>query len=48
MRTSLLNLSCMCLLGVCGCSAINVKLGRRVDITKTPVTSIEVSLPKNP
>jgi hypothetical protein len=31
-----------------GCSAINVKLGRRVDLTKTPVTSIQVSLPKGP
>jgi len=31
-----------------GCSAINVKLGRRVDLTKTPVTSIEVSLPQGP
>jgi hypothetical protein len=38
----------MCLIALCGCSAINVKLGRRVDLTKTPVISIEVSLPKNP
>jgi hypothetical protein len=36
------------LVSLAGCSAINVKLGRRVDLTKTPVTSIEVSLPKGP
>jgi hypothetical protein len=49
MKTNWLrNLSCTFLLALCGCSAINVKLGRRVDLTKTPVTSIEVSLPKNP
>jgi hypothetical protein len=42
------NLLSVFLLGLCGCSTINVKLGRRVDLTKTPVTSIEVNLPKNP
>jgi hypothetical protein len=47
-RNWLINLLCMCLVGLCGCSAINVKLGRRVDLTKTPVTSIEVSLAKSP
>jgi len=31
-----------------GCSAVKVKLGWRVDLTKTPVSSIEVSLPKGP
>src|SRR5271168_915245 len=47
-RNWLINLSCICLFGLCGCSAINVKLGRRVDLTKTPVISIEVSLAKSP
>jgi hypothetical protein len=47
-RNWLINLSYICLFGLCGCSAINVKLGRRVDLTKTPVTSIEVSLAKSP
>jgi hypothetical protein len=47
-RNWLRNLLCLYLFAMCGCSAINVKLGRRVDLTKTPVTTIEVSLPKNP
>lgn len=47
-RKWLINVLCMWLVGLCGCSAINVKLGRRVDLTKPPVTSIEVSLAKSP
>lgn len=31
-----------------GCRAMKVKLGWRVDLTQTPVASIEVSLPKDP
>jgi len=31
-----------------GCTAVKVKLGMRVYLAKTPVTSIEVSLPKGP
>lgn len=31
-----------------GCSAMKVKLGWRVDLTQTPVASIEASLPKGP
>jgi hypothetical protein len=42
------HLLCISVALLAGCSAINVKLGRRVDLTKTPVTSIEVSLPKGP
>ena len=38
----------MCLIALGGCSSLNVKLGRRVDLTKTPVASIELSLPKGP
>jgi hypothetical protein len=30
-----------------GCSAMKVKIGWRVDLTQTPVSSIEVSLPKS-
>jgi len=37
-----------CSLMQVGCSAMKVKLGWRVDLTKTPVSSIEVSLPKGP
>jgi hypothetical protein len=47
-RTPLLSLFCLSLLALAGCSAINIKLGRRVDLAKTPVTAIEVSLPKGP
>lgn len=31
-----------------GCSAMKVKLGMRVDLTKTPVSSIDAALPKGP
>ena len=31
-----------------GCSSMKVKLGWRVDLTQTPVSSLEVSLPKGP
>jgi hypothetical protein len=31
-----------------GCGAIEVRLGTRVDLAKTPVTSMQVSLPKGP
>jgi len=41
-------LSGACLIGFSGCSAMKVKLGVRVDLTQTPVSSIEVSLPKGP
>jgi hypothetical protein len=36
------------LLALTGCSAIQVKLGLRVSLPKTPVASIEASLPTNP
>jgi hypothetical protein len=42
------SLLCTSLVLLAGCSAINIKLGRRVDLTKTPVTSIDLSLPKGP
>ena len=32
----------------CGCSAMKVKLGWRVDLNRTPVSSIQASLPKGP
>lgn len=35
-------------LALCGCSRIQVGLGLRVSLAKTPVTSMEASLPKNP
>lgn len=41
-------LTLLCLLSQGGCSAMKVKLGMRVDLTQTPVASIEVSLPKGP
>ena len=36
------------LLVLCGCSAIQVKMGWRVALAKVPVTTIEASLPRNP
>jgi len=36
------------LLALCGCSSIQVKMGWRVSLAKTPVASIEATLPKNP
>jgi hypothetical protein len=36
------------LLALCGCSAVQVKLGMRVSLAKTPIASIEASLPKDP
>jgi hypothetical protein len=36
------------MLALTGCSAIQVKLGLRVSLPKTPVASIEASLPNNP
>jgi hypothetical protein len=35
-------------LALCGCSAVQVKLGMRVSLAKTPIASIEASLPKDP
>jgi hypothetical protein len=36
------------LLLLTGCSAMKVKMGMRVDLTQTPVSSIEISLPQGP
>lgn len=36
------------LLALSGCSAVKVKLGMRVYLAKTPVTSMQASLPKGP
>ena len=36
------------LLGMSGCAAVQVKLGMKVYLAKTPVTSIEASQPKGP
>lgn len=47
-RTWLLNCSYICLFVLIGCSSLNLRMGRRVDLTKTPVASIEASLPKGP
>jgi hypothetical protein len=35
-------------LALAGCSAMKIKMGWRVDLTKVPVASIELSLPKGP
>lgn len=32
----------------CGCSSMKVKMGWRVDLNKTPISSIQASLPKGP
>jgi hypothetical protein len=37
-----------CLLAQAGCSSMKVKMGWRVDLNKTPVSSIQASLPKGP
>jgi hypothetical protein len=37
-----------CLLATSGCTAVKVKLGMRVYLAKTPVTSMEVHLPNGP
>lgn len=37
-----------CTLLLSGCAALKVKLGMRVDLTKTPVASIKASLPNGP
>jgi hypothetical protein len=36
------------LLVLCGCSRIQVGLGLRVSLAKTPVVSMEAKLPKDP
>jgi len=36
------------LLALAGCSAVQVKFGWRVSLAKTPVASIQASLPRNP
>jgi hypothetical protein len=36
------------LLALCGCSGVKVRMGWRVSLAKTPVVSMEASLPKNP
>jgi hypothetical protein len=36
------------LLGLSGCSKIQIGLGLRVSLAKVPVTSMEASLPKDP
>jgi hypothetical protein len=41
-------LGTVCLLALSGCAAVQVKLGMKVYLAKTPVTSIEVSQPKGP
>jgi hypothetical protein len=35
-------------LALCGCSSVQVRLGRKVYLNKTPITSMTVSLPKDP
>ena len=37
-----------CLLALSGCAAVEVKMGQRVYLNKTPVTSMQASLPKGP
>lgn len=37
-----------CLLAQGGCSSMRVKMGWRVDLNKTPVSSIQASLPRGP
>jgi len=36
------------LLTTAGCTSVKIKLGRRVDLTQTPVASIDAKLPKGP
>jgi len=36
------------LLALSGCASVKVKLGMRVYLAKTPIASIEASLPKGP
>ncbi|HEY1423355.1 MAG TPA: hypothetical protein VGF20_07880 [Candidatus Acidoferrum sp.] len=46
-----IRISCAYLTGLLllsGCSAMKVKMGMRVDLTQTPVSSIEISLPQGP
>lgn len=38
----------ICVAALAGCGAMNLKLGRRVDLTRLPVSSIEASLPEGP
>jgi hypothetical protein len=35
-------------LALCGCSSVQVKLGTRVSLVKTPIVSMEASLPNDP
>lgn len=35
-------------LALAGCSAMKIKMGWRVDLTKVPVASVELSMPKGP
>jgi len=44
--TACLGLSCA--LALSGCSVVQVRLGMKVNLSKTPVTSMEASLPKDP
>jgi len=36
------------LLTTAGCTSVRIKLGRRIDLTQTPVASIDAKLPKGP
>ncbi len=36
------------MLALCGCTSLQVKLGWKVYLAKTPIASIQASLPKNP
>ena len=36
------------LLALSGCTAVKVKMGWKVYLAKTPITSIQASLPKGP
>jgi hypothetical protein len=50
-RLLTIGISSICLAGLLtlsGCSAMKVKVGMRVDLTQTPVSSVEVSLPQGP
>jgi len=47
-RFTAASFSLLPLLALIGCSTIQVKLGMKVTLTKTPVASIEASLPKDP
>src|ERR1035441_8668352 len=46
--TKLASLTLAFVLALCGCSAIQVKLGMKVYVAKLPIATMQASLPKDP